>query len=146
MGEHPASLWACPASGSAGLWTWQRAAGTTHLLIVLAGARAVPPPLGRPPPRVTATRTIYPAGPTVAPHTHAIRWSCWLAPGRGSRGIWDTSLVTADYLQRAGQRRQLTFPLTGVPTYTTYSTRSADTERDFHQRVHPARRQTTMQR
>ncbi|KAJ1141852.1 hypothetical protein NDU88_008180 [Pleurodeles waltl] len=82
---------------------------------------------------------IYPAGPTVAPHTHAIRRSCWLATSRGCRGVWDTSLVTADYPQRAGQRRQPTFPLTGIPSYSTYNTRSADTERDFHQRVHPAK-------
>ncbi|KAJ1140328.1 hypothetical protein NDU88_006685 [Pleurodeles waltl] len=71
---------------------------------------------------------------------------CWSAPGRGSRGVWDTSLVTADYPQRAGPRRQLTSLLAGVPTNSTYNTRSADTERNFHQRVHPARRQTTMQR
>ncbi|KAJ1189362.1 hypothetical protein NDU88_006110 [Pleurodeles waltl] len=128
------------------LRTWQRTAGAAHLLIVLAGAHAVPPPLGRLPPRLTAAHTIYPAWPTVAPRTHAIRRSCWLAPGRGSQGVWDTSLVTADYPQLAGQRRQPTFRLTGVPTYSTYSTRSADTEEDFHQWVYPARRRTTMQR
>ncbi|KAJ1135545.1 hypothetical protein NDU88_001984 [Pleurodeles waltl] len=56
------------------------------------------------------------------------------------------TLVAADYPQRAAPIRQPTLPLTGVPTYSTYSTRSADTEMDFHQRVHPARRRSTVQR